>query len=103
VIQLPPALNLSKFIETRFFDDRPHIRGRRIPIATIAYNYRTNGWSVSETAENFGLDNNEVLAALLFYNEHSAVIDAQEQREQALFDEAYRQQEDIIGLVFWLK
>lgn len=31
-----PALDLSKYVEVRIFGERPHVRGRRIPIATIA-------------------------------------------------------------------
>lgn len=84
------ALDLSKFIEVRIFGERPHIRGRRVPIATIAYNARTNGWSVEELAHNFSLTESQVLAALLYYQEHKAEIDAQEKAEQALFDEMHR-------------
>jgi uncharacterized protein (DUF433 family) len=76
-----PVVDLSKYIETRFFGERPHIRGRRVPVATVAHNYRTNGWSVAETAYNFGLSETEVLAALLHYEEHKAQIDAQEDEE----------------------
>jgi uncharacterized protein (DUF433 family) len=93
-IQPPKAVDLSKYIDQHFFEDRPHIRGRRVPIATIAYNYRTNAWSVAETADNFGLSEPEVFAALLYYEEHKAEIDAQERREQELFDAEYRKQHD---------
>lgn len=85
-----PALDLSKYIETRIFGPRPHIRGRRVPVSTIAYNHNTHGWSVAETAWNFGLSDSQVLAALLYYEEHKAEIDAQEEEEQRLMDEMYR-------------
>jgi len=88
------TIDLSKYIEIRLFEDRPHIRGRRIPVATIAYNARTNGWGVSELAENFGLTDEQVLAALLYYSEHTAEIDAQEAAYQAELDNAYRQYGD---------
>lgn len=88
--QTPEKVDLSKYIERRIFGDRPHIRKRRLPVATVAYNYYTNGWSASETAYNFGATENEVLAALLYYQEHKEEIDAQEKREQELFDEMYR-------------
>jgi len=87
----PIAVDLSKYVETRLFEDRPHLRGRRIPVATIAYNARTNRWGVSELAENFGLTDEQVLAALLYYTEHTTDIDAQEAAYQTELDAAYRQ------------
>jgi len=88
----PPQLklDLSKYIEVRLFGERPHIRGRRIPVAAIAYNVQAHGWSVLETADNFGLSASEVLTALLFYDENQAMIDNQETEEQLLMDEMYR-------------
>jgi uncharacterized protein (DUF433 family) len=91
-VQTPQTLDLSRYIEAVFFDGRPHIRGRRIPAATIAYNYRSNGWTVTETADNFGLSEPEVFAALLYYEENRTEIDAQERHEQELFDADYRDQ-----------
>lgn len=89
-VQSPRQLDLSKFIEVRIFGERPHIRGRRIPVATIAYSARSQGWSVSELAYNFTLSESEVLAALLYYEENKAQIDQQEAAYQAELDEAYR-------------
>src|SRR5262245_49687481 len=88
---IPEVADLTKYIETHLFGERPHICGRRIAIATIAYNFHTHGWSVSETAHNFGLSGAEVLGALLYYEEHRAAIDAQEIAYQAELDDAYRQ------------
>ena len=82
---------LTEYIETRFFGERPHVRGRRIPVATIAYNARKNNLSVLELAHDFSLSDAEVLAALLYYEGHKAEIDAQEQADQSAFDEMYRQ------------
>lgn len=90
-VQPPASVDLSKYIETRYFGERPHIRGRRIPVATVAYNAQTNGWSIAGTAENFGLNEAEVLAALLYYQEHQMRIDAQEAEEIRL-GEAMRRQ-----------
>jgi uncharacterized protein (DUF433 family) len=56
----------------------------------VAYNARTHGWSVEETAHNFGLSEAQVLSALLYYAENKALIDAQEAAYQAELDEAYR-------------
>ena len=86
------TVDLTKYIEARFFGKRPHIRGRRIPVAMIARRARANGWTVAETAYDFSLSEAEVLAALLHYEEHKETIDAQEAAEQALFDEEYRRQ-----------
>ncbi len=78
-VQAPAPVDLSKYIETRIFGDRPHIRGRRVTVAIIAYNHRRNGWTLAETAYNFTISEAEVLAALLYYDEHREQIDAQEQ------------------------
>lgn len=88
--QVPAAVDLRKYIETRFFGERPHIRGRRIPVATIAYNATGNGWSIIELMDNFNVSEAEVLAALLYYSENKDLIDAQEKAYQAELDEAYR-------------
>lgn len=90
-VEIPEKVDLRKYVEIRFFENRPHIRERRVPVATVAYNFHTNQWTVSETAENFGLTEPEVLAALLYYEEHRAEIDVQEQEENRLFDEMKRQ------------
>ena len=78
---IPDPVDLSKYIEVRLFEDRPHIRGRRVPVATIAYNARTNNWSLPELAYQFTLSEEQVLAALLYYAEHKEEIDAQEAAE----------------------
>jgi uncharacterized protein (DUF433 family) len=91
-VSAPSSVDLRKYIDTHFFGERPHIRGRRVPVATIAYSARSEGWGVSELAYQFTLSPAQVLAALLYYEEHQAEIDAQEAVEQALFDEEYRKQ-----------
>ena len=85
-----PALDLSKYIEVRLFGERPHIRGRRIPVATIAYSAHSQGWDVSRLAYEFTLSEAQVLSVLLYYEEHRDEIDAQEAAYQAELDEAYR-------------
>jgi uncharacterized protein (DUF433 family) len=87
---VPPSVDLRKYIETRIFGERPHIRGRRIPVATIAHSARSQGWDVSELAYQFTLSEPEVLAALLYYEEHKDQIEAQEAAYQAELGEAYR-------------
>jgi len=73
------AVDLSQYVETRLFGDRPHIRGRRIPIAVIAHTAVANKYGVHELMYAFDLSEPEVLAALLYYSEHKAVIEAQEE------------------------
>jgi uncharacterized protein (DUF433 family) len=88
--QAPLKVDLSKYIEVRIFGERPHVRNRRIPVATIAHYAESQGWSVSELAYNFTLSEQEVLAALLYYGEHKEEIEAQEAAYQAELDEMYR-------------
>ena len=85
-----PVLDLSKYIEIRIFGERPHIRGRRVPVATIADGAHAQGWDVARLAYEFTLSEAQVLSALLYYEEHKAEIDAQEAAYQAELDEAYR-------------
>lgn len=72
------AIDFSQYIETRYFDDPPHIRGRRIPISVIANTAASNQHGVPELMVDFDLSETEVLAALLYYVEHKAQIEAQE-------------------------
>lgn len=84
-----PALDLTKYIATRFFGSRPNVRGRRVPVATLAYNARAHGWDTPRLAHGFTLTQAEVLAALLYYEEHCDEIDAQERAYQAELDDAH--------------
>ncbi len=84
------TVDLSKYIEARLFENRPHVRGRRVPVATIAHNKRTNGWDIAELAYQFTLTEEQVLAALLYYAEHKDEIDAQERAEQEKLNEMKR-------------
>jgi uncharacterized protein (DUF433 family) len=87
---LPVTIDLTKYIEIRIFGERPHVRGRRIPVSTVAYSAKSEHWTVAELAFQFSLSEAEVLAALLYYEEYKDLIDAQEAEEQRLFDEMYR-------------
>lgn len=83
-------LDLSKYIDTHFFGERPHIRNRRVPVATIAHNAITHHLTAAEVADEFGLSVPEVLAALLYYEEHKEAIEEQETAYQAELNEMYR-------------
>lgn len=84
------TVDLTKYIEIRLVEERPHIRGRRIPVAMIAHRMQANRWTVAETAADFSLSESEVLAALLYYQEHQAEIEQQEREESVEFDTAKR-------------
>ncbi len=88
--QTAPVLDLSKYIESRYFGERPHIRGRRVPVATVAYCSISQGWDVARLAYEFTLNEAQVLSALLYYEEYKAEIDVQEATYQTELDEAYR-------------
>ncbi|MCC6893401.1 MAG: DUF433 domain-containing protein [Anaerolineae bacterium] len=79
-------IDLHKYIEMRLFDDRPHIRGKRIPVALVAQRMTANGWTIAETAYDFTLSEAEVLAALLYYEEHQDEIRQQEVNEAKFFN-----------------
>lgn len=85
------TVDLSKYVETRFFNERPHIRGRRIPVATIAHSASSQGWTVPELAFEFTLTEAEVLAALLYYAEHTAEIERLEADYQQSLDKLYNE------------
>jgi uncharacterized protein (DUF433 family) len=87
--QVTPDLVLDRYIDTSKFGERPHLRGRRIPVATVAYHARDNGWDIQRLTGEFKLSQSEVLAALLYYEEHHAEIDAQEQAYQDDLNASY--------------
>lgn len=83
--QVANPVDLSKYIEVRLFEGRPHIRGKRIPVAMIVRRMRTNAWTVAETAYDFTLSESEVVAAILYYEEHQTEIERQETAEAEQF------------------
>jgi uncharacterized protein (DUF433 family) len=84
---VPETADLSKYIERRLFGERPHIRDKRIWVSMITANYYANHWTVAETAYQFTLSEEEVLAAILYYREHKDEIDAQDEEENRLWEE----------------
>lgn len=73
-----PAVNVSKYIDSQFFGERPHIRGRRITVYQVAVVAQAENLSVSRLMYEFSLSESEVLAALLYYAEYRTALDAQE-------------------------
>ncbi|MCA0454702.1 MAG: DUF433 domain-containing protein [Chloroflexi bacterium] len=82
-VQIPATVDLSKYIETRLMEKRPHIRGRRVPVALLAYSARSEHWNAVELAYQFSITEAEALAALLYYEEHQSELDALEAAEQS--------------------
>ncbi len=73
------TVELTHYIEFRRFGARPHLRGRRIPVAVIASAARDNPVIGIEGLQiAYDLSEIEVLAALLYYEQHQEEIDAQE-------------------------
>jgi uncharacterized protein (DUF433 family) len=81
----PATVDLSKYVETRLMGDRPHVRGRRLPVTFVASAY-DNGQSIVEIMYNYTLSEQQVLAAILYYREHKTELDAQDEREQREWD-----------------
>jgi uncharacterized protein (DUF433 family) len=73
---VPEHVDLSKYIELR--EGRPHIQGRRLLVAFIASAEQVNHLSIADLAYQFTLSEEQILAALLYYREHKAEIDAQD-------------------------
>jgi uncharacterized protein (DUF433 family) len=72
----PDTIDLSKCIEIRH--ERAQIRGRRLPVVFVAAAEQANHLSIAELAYQFTLSEEQVLAALLYYREHKAELDAQD-------------------------
>jgi uncharacterized protein (DUF433 family) len=72
-------VDLSKYIEIR--NDRPNIRGRRIPIMFIVGAKKAHNATIDELCENYTLAQAEVLAALLYYEEHQEELDKQDEQD----------------------
>jgi uncharacterized protein (DUF433 family) len=84
----PLTVDLTHYIAFRHFGARPHIRGRRILVHTIATAARDNpDLGIADLMIAYDLQESEVLAALLYYAQHQNEIDAQE----AAIDSEYKQ------------
>jgi uncharacterized protein (DUF433 family) len=88
--QIPTKVYLRKYIDTSMFEERPHIRGRRIPVALLVRVARNEKWDIDEIADQYSISTAEALAAMLYYEEHKEEIERQEEVENAKFDEMKR-------------
>jgi uncharacterized protein (DUF433 family) len=72
-------VDLSKYIEMR--NDRPNIRGRRIPIMFLVSFQKAHQSTIEDLCEGYTLSRAEVLAALLYYQEHQEELDKQDEQD----------------------
>ena len=85
---IPEKVDLSKYIEMR--DDRPNVRGRRLPIMLIVLTQQENDLSIADLAYNFTLSEEQVLAALLYYREHKEEMDRQDAADIQMSEEMHK-------------
>jgi uncharacterized protein (DUF433 family) len=88
---VPTQVDLSKYVDNALMSDRPHVRGRRVPVWLIAA--YADDHTIASIAHQFTLSEEEVLAALLYYREHQAEIEAQVEEDKRMFDENHAQQD----------
>lgn len=86
-MSIAEKVDLSKYIELR--DEVPNVRGRRLPVVFVAEAHRERGLSIAQLAYEYTISEEQVLAALLYYREHQAEIDAQDEADQRAWDEMY--------------
>jgi uncharacterized protein (DUF433 family) len=82
-------VDLSKYIERKRYGERPHIRGRKVLVTTLAVNAIHNNMSVKDLADDYTLTEEEVTAALLYYYEHKDELDKQDEEENEIWEQMY--------------
>jgi uncharacterized protein (DUF433 family) len=85
---IPETVDLTKYIEQR--DGRPHLRGRRLSVMFVASAHQATSASVADLAYQFTLSEEQVLAALLYYHEHRAEMDAQDALDRQQSEDMHR-------------
>jgi uncharacterized protein (DUF433 family) len=85
---IPEKVDLSKYIEMR--DDRPNIRGRRLPIMFIVITQQSDNTSIADLAYRYTLTEEQVLAALLYYREHKEEMDRQDALDVQMSEEMHK-------------
>jgi uncharacterized protein (DUF433 family) len=90
----PEKVDLSHYIHTTLMGDTPHLKGRRLSVYTLTKSYEANGFNVMQTAEDYGISDEEVLVALLYYRQHQTEIETQVEAENRHFEEQQVKQSD---------
>jgi uncharacterized protein (DUF433 family) len=73
--------DLGHYIDSSQPGKPPFLRGHLMSVAEVAYGRHHQGMDISQLVRTFNLTEAEVLAALLYYAEHRAEIDALEQAD----------------------
>jgi uncharacterized protein (DUF433 family) len=85
-IETATQIDLSPYIEHRLFGERPHLRGRRLPVWVVAHAVLDNqGVGVPELVDAYDMTTAEGLATLLYYTQHRDEIEALEAAENEKF------------------
>ncbi|HZY41947.1 MAG TPA: DUF433 domain-containing protein [Anaerolineae bacterium] len=69
---------------------KPHIAGHRITVQNVAIWHERLGLNVDEIATEYGLSLGDVYAALAYYHDHRADIDATISADEIFADELRR-------------
>jgi hypothetical protein len=80
--------DLSNYIEFRPPDERPYLRGRCLVSIVIGYLLKEK-FNLEQVKNKLNLSNAQIAAALLYYEEHKAEVDATEQAFRDQFDANY--------------
>jgi uncharacterized protein (DUF433 family) len=76
------TLDVTRYIEFKFWEGKhPHIAGRRVRVSWIAHYLRDNDIGISDLARDLSLTENQVAAAMLYYEQHQEEIEAVESEE----------------------
>lgn len=73
-------------IDPAIASGRPHISGRRISVRNIVIWHEQMGYSVDEIATEYGLTLAEIYAALAYYYDNKAVVDAEIRQSDVFVD-----------------
>lgn len=73
-------------IDPEMCGGKPHITGRRITVQQVAFWHERHGMGVDEIATTYDLSLGDVYAALAYYHDHRAAIDAATITDDALID-----------------
>ena len=71
-------------------EGKPHISGHRITVQDIAIWHERMGLDPDEIATEYSLELGEVYAALAYYHDHRAEIDASIRADEAFMAELHR-------------
>lgn len=77
-------VDLKKYID--YSGEYPMIRGTDVKVATVAFRAMSGSWGLDQLCYQFTLREVEVLAALLYYNQHAKKINDQEGNFAANFE-----------------